>query len=220
MFDTGRLLLALAQLAIAVLIGFEVVLLVRLLAWNTPGYPKAEPPARGRVSGVRGRWPWAFPLVLATLFGVSAAILARSGALAPGLSGAGMPWEQVTDLTPPEESARAGERAYLNRCAPCHLPDGRGLPPAYPPLRESPVVNGPVDGHVRVTLFGSDGLPAHHAGAARMPAFHAVASDAELAAILTYERSAWGHEAGPVRPSDVGRGRAEPPGPPAQVGGR
>ncbi len=186
-----------AEILVGVLLVVEVALLVRVLA--------ARRASGRRPFGAVLRWA---PLVVAALFAVPATMVAREGALAPGVSGAGMPWERVTDATAVDALAAAGEPAYLNRCAPCHLPDGAGLPPAYPPLRQSPLVTGPPDEHARVALWGSRGVRAPRPGAARMPAFHGVASDAELAAILTYQRNAWGHDAGAVRPSDVARARA------------
>ena len=157
--------------------------------------------------GAPGRGWTVAPLVVAAAYALPATWLASGGALAPGLPGAGMPWEDVTDATPLAASAAAGERAYLNRCAPCHLPGGMGLPPSYPALVGSAVVAGPVDAHVRMALWGSRGRSAPRPGAAQMPGFHGAVSDAELAAILTYERTAWGHAAGIIRPSDVARGR-------------
>ncbi len=192
------LFLRVAEYAILGLLALEVWILVRFLSWRCGGSGSSQRRSPGL---------WIGPLVVALVFGTAAALLARSGALAPGLPGAGMPWERVTDTTPADESARAGERAYLNRCAPCHLPDGRGLPPAYPPLVESQIVRGAVEAHVRVALLGSEGLAVHRPGVARMPAFRAAASDAELAAILTYQRLTWGRGSGPVRPSDIARGR-------------
>ena len=184
----------LAILFVGLLFVVELALVARFL--------RSRGPAPGR------RWALA-PLIVAVALALPAAWLARAGALAPGLPGAGMPWEDVTDKTSLEESAEAGQRAYLNRCAPCHLPAGTGLPPSYPPLVGSAVVAGPVATHVRTALWGSRGIAVPRPGAARMPGFHGAASDAELAAILTYERNSWGHAAGIVRPSDVARGRAE-----------
>ena len=190
-------LVGVAQVAIALLLLTELWLLARFLSW------RAGEPRPGFA-----RRAWLAPLLLAALFALPAGLLARSGALAPGVSGAGMPWERVTDDTPHAIAARAGERAYLNRCAPCHLPDGRGLPPAYPALVGSPVLAGPVAAHARIALFGG----------VRMPAFARAASDAELAAILTYERTAFAggnpdSTSRHVRPRDVAMARLE--GPPA-----
>jgi mono/diheme cytochrome c family protein len=204
--------------AIALVLVYEVALLARFLAWRAD-----EPrPHEGRNSALHA-------LALAAVFALAAGRLARTGALAPGVSGAGMPWESVTDESPLLVAAQAGQRAYLNRCAPCHLPEGAGLPPAYPPLLGSVLLSATKSAHAQVALWGSDalhppGAPAQ-AGRARMPAFAGAASDAELAAILTYERVAFDlnrrreDEGGAdpdsarhhVRPSDIARARAEGP---------
>jgi mono/diheme cytochrome c family protein len=204
----------LAGLAVSGLFVLEIAMLARFLGWGrgagTPGTPGTT--GRGGEAGAaaRPRWLWAGPLVLGIAIAVPSLLLARGGGLAPGVSGAGMPWEDVTDATPAEQSAAWGERAYLNRCSPCHLPEGTGLPPSYPPLAGSHVLTDAPVVHARVALWGSDGVAHHHPGVAQMPAFAGVASDAELAAILTYERARWAPAGTPhVRPSDVARARAE-----------
>jgi mono/diheme cytochrome c family protein len=209
-----------AQIVVGLVLLYEVALLARFLAWRADD-PR---PGEGRRLVLHG-------LALALVFALTAAMLARSGALAPGVSGAGMPWEQVTDDTPLGATAQAGQRAYLNRCAPCHLPEGTGLPPAYPPLVGSVILRATKEVHAQVALWGSDALHgvsahAHPVGRARMPAFAAAASDAELASILTYERVVFSMERRAsegtpfvdpdstrhhVRPSDIARARAGGP---------
>ena len=204
-----------AQAAIALVLLFELVLLARFLSWR-----------HDRPRPHEGRNLVLHALLLALVFALAAGRVARTGALAPGVSGAGMPWERVTDDTPIAAAAQAGQRAYLNRCAPCHLPEGLGLPPAYPPLIGSVILSATKETHARVALWGTDALrplSAHPpAGRARMPAFAGAASDAELAAILTYQRVAFDlnrrreatDSADPdsarhhVRPSDVAKARA------------
>jgi len=199
-----RAALAAAEGAIVVLLLVHAWILWRALA----APPGARPSPR--VAFV--------PLALALLFAVPAGLVARSGALAPGVSGAGMPWESVQDDTPYAVAARAGERAFLNRCAPCHLPTGQGLPPAYPPLVGSRALLGPAVDHAKIALFGSPAVHAlygmHHHGGAVMPGFAGAATDAELSVILTYERAAFGGAAlaadstrAHVRPSDVAAAR-------------
>jgi len=192
-----RAALAAAEGVIVLLLLVEAWLLWRAL--SAPGAAPAAPGAPAARPLARGAWAW--PLGLALAFAVPAGLVARSGALAPGVSGAGMPWESVTDATPCAVAAHAGERAFLNRCAPCHLPSGLGLPPAYPPLVGSALLAGPIEDHARVALRGSaalDALPGHagmHHGAhgrARMPAFAGAVDDRELSVILTYERAAFG----------------------------
>lgn len=206
-----------AQIVIGLVLVYELALIARFLAWRA-GDPR---PHEGRNVALHG-------LLLAAVLAFTLSALARKGALAPGVSGAGMPWESVTDDTPVLVAAQAGERAYLNRCAPCHLPEGAGLPPAYPPLLGSVILSATKETHAQVALWGSAALHpmtghAHPQGRAQMPSFAQVASDAELSAILTYERVAFdlnrrGEDrsaADPdsarhhVRPSDVARARAQ-----------
>jgi mono/diheme cytochrome c family protein len=68
------------------------------------------------------------------------------------------------------------------------------------PLRKSPLVLGPEDSLIRVALHGLKGELV-------MPAMGTL-DDQQLAAILTYIRSAWGHAASPIAPEAVGRVRA------------
>ena len=68
------------------------------------------------------------------------------------------------------------------------------------PLRNSKWVLGNEELLIRIVLNGLK-------GDLLMPAMGTL-DDQQLAAILTYTRRAWGHEAGPVSPATVGRVRA------------
>ena len=68
------------------------------------------------------------------------------------------------------------------------------------PLRNSRWVLGREDLLVRIVLNGLK-------GELLMPAMGTL-DDQQLAAILTYVRRAWGHEAGPISPETVARVRA------------
>ena len=91
-----------------------------------------------------------------------------------------------------------GEKLYGANCAACHQPTGKGLPPAFPPLAGSKIANGPKAGHLQIVLHGKPGTAM--ASFARL-------TDAELASILTYERTSWGNSAGEVQPADVAAAR-------------
>jgi putative membrane-bound dehydrogenase-like protein len=97
------------------------------------------------------------------------------------------------------ESARRGRAAYL-ACVACHQPDGRGLPPSFPPLVGSPVLAGSTDSLVGVVLKGLAGEIVR--GETRydgvMPGHEASLGDAEIADILNYLRSSWGNAPGGV----------------------
>ena len=95
-----------------------------------------------------------------------------------------------------EELMARGEEAYLTSCALCHQANGQGVPPAFPSLVGSAVVTGPIDAHLEVGVNGVPGTV--------MQAFGNLLSEVDLAAIMTYQRNAWGNDMGDiVQPIDV-----------------
>ena len=92
-----------------------------------------------------------------------------------------------------------GEGLYVTHCAACHQANGEGLEPTFPGLVGSAVATGPAAAHVDVVLNGVAGTT--------MASF-AHLSDAEVAAIIHYERNSWGNSTGDlVTPDDVAAGR-------------
>jgi cytochrome c oxidase subunit 2 len=88
-----------------------------------------------------------------------------------------------------------GEKVFSANCMACHQANGKGMPPAFPPLSGSKVVQGPVEGQLKVVLNGRAGTA--------MQSF-ARLSDKELAAVVTYTRNSWDNKTGSVvQPSDV-----------------
>lgn len=97
-----------------------------------------------------------------------------------------------------EELMARGEEVYGTNCAACHQANGQGVPNVFPSLTESTVVFGPKEEHVNIVVHGKQG------SIGMMPAFGEQLSDAEIAAVVTYERNAWGNEMGDmVQPSEV-----------------
>lgn len=95
-----------------------------------------------------------------------------------------------------EELITMGKAIYLNTCAACHKPDGTGMPPAFPNLKTSAVVSGPVEKHLHTVTFGVPGTA--------MQAFGQQLSPEDIAAVVTYERNEIGNKKGDiVQPSDV-----------------
>src|SRR3989440_11746602 len=54
----------------------------------------------------------------------------------------------------PQELATRGEKVYAANCVACHQTNGRGAPPAFPPLAGSKIVNGAKEGHLDIVLNG------------------------------------------------------------------
>lgn len=102
-----------------------------------------------------------------------------------------------------------GRQLYLTTCAGCHGVDGAGLAPLGPPLLDSPWVLGPPERLARILLHGLEG-PIEVGGKRyappdilpEMPAL-AILDNQSLAAVLTYIRRAWDHQASPVHPKTV-----------------
>jgi cytochrome c oxidase subunit 2 len=95
----------------------------------------------------------------------------------------------------PELNAR-GEKVYATYCAACHQATGKGLPPAFPALDGSKIATGDKAVHIDRVLNGK-------AGTAMAP-FAKQLSDTDIAAVVTYERNAWGNKTGDmVQPAEV-----------------
>jgi mono/diheme cytochrome c family protein len=107
-----------------------------------------------------------------------------------------------------------GRKLFNNAaCNTCHQANGVGVPGVYPPLAGSEWVTGSAERVIRIVLYGLQGpikvKGVEFPGAAPMPSFGKVAgsgynwSDDKIAAVLTYIRSEWGNEAGPITPEQV-----------------
>jgi len=98
-----------------------------------------------------------------------------------------------------DELMEKGRDAYNTKCGACHQITGLGLPPAFPPLKGSPIATGPVQEHIAIVLKGREGTA--------MQAWESL-NDLEIAAIITYERNAWDNNTGDVvQPIDIKHAR-------------
>jgi cytochrome c oxidase subunit 2 len=101
-----------------------------------------------------------------------------------------------------DELMAKGESVYQANCLACHQAGGEGLPAAgFPALKGGKIATGPVAGHLDIVLNGSKQNPA-------MAAFGQQLSDVDLAAVITYERNAFGNDTGDmVQPADIAAAR-------------
>jgi len=88
-----------------------------------------------------------------------------------------------------------GEKVYATNCAACHQANGQGIPGAFPGLAGTAIATGPEAGHMDIVMNGKPGTA--------MAAYKNLLNDADLAAVITYERNAWGNDAGIVQPAAV-----------------
>lgn len=87
-----------------------------------------------------------------------------------------------------EELMGEGEKVYLSSCAACHMPSGEGLPGVFPALKGSALVLEDMAGHIDTVVNGRAGTA--------MQAYAKQLTLTELAAVITYERNAWGNSTG------------------------
>jgi cytochrome c oxidase subunit 2 len=107
------------------------------------------------------------------------------------------PGEDLTKVYSQDELMVMGEKVYMTACAACHQPTGAGLPPAFPALKGSAMATGDVTVHLDMVINGSKKNPA-------MAAFGSQLTKTEIAAVVTYERNAWGNNTGDlVQPAAV-----------------
>jgi cytochrome c oxidase subunit 2 len=101
-----------------------------------------------------------------------------------------------------DELMAKGESVYQSNCLACHQAGGEGIPAAgFPALKASKIATGPVAGHLDIVLNGGKQNPA-------MAAYGPQLSDVDLAAVITYERNAFGNDTGDmVQPADVAAAR-------------
>jgi cytochrome c oxidase subunit 2 len=94
-----------------------------------------------------------------------------------------------------DELMARGEQVYTASCAACHQQDGQGVAPAFPAIAGSPVATGDPAAHIDLVLNGKAGTA--------MASYRGILNDADLAAVLTYQRNAWGNAAGLIQPAAV-----------------
>ncbi|HEY1050407.1 MAG TPA: c-type cytochrome, partial [Prosthecobacter sp.] len=108
--------------------------------------------------------------------------------------------------------AHPGQAVYDALCLNCHQPGGKGLPGVYPPLEGSEWVSGDTATLIKIVLHGLTG-PIQVAGteygkAVPVPMPPMGLDDQQVADVLTYIRSSFGHKSSPVKPEEVKATRA------------
>lgn len=81
-----------------------------------------------------------------------------------------------------------GADVYSRSCAACHGNEGQGLGSVFPALAGSSMALNDMAGHIDIVLNGKPGTA--------MQSFSAQLSDVDIAAVITFERNAWGNDTG------------------------
>jgi len=95
-----------------------------------------------------------------------------------------------------DELMKRGEEVYNASCAACHGATGAGIPGVFPAMTGSKIATGDKAAHIDIVVHGKPGTA--------MQAFGAQLSKADIAAVVTYERNAFGNATGDmIQPSDI-----------------
>lgn len=129
--------------------------------------------------------------------GVATAGAPAEAAASETAAAAGDAPEAIAQEWTMERAMSMGEKVYQVNCQSCHQAGGEGLAAAgFPALKGSAMVTGEQVAHLDIVINGKPGTT--------MAAFGGMLNDEEIAAVITYERNAWGHETGDlVTPEDI-----------------
>ena len=87
-----------------------------------------------------------------------------------------------------QELVSVGEQIYQANCMSCHQAEGQGIPGMFPAIAGSDIATGSMDTHIDTVMNGIEGT--------MMSKFSSVLSDADIAAVITFQRNAFGNETG------------------------
>jgi cytochrome c oxidase subunit 2 len=113
----------------------------------------------------------------------------QKGAQATQVASAAKTWDK-------EALMERGKKVYDGSCAACHQANGQGMPGVFPAIAGSPIATGSLDQHLDIVLNGKPGTA--------MQAFGKQLNAVDLAAVITYQRNAFGNDTGDVvQPSEI-----------------
>ncbi|MDM3870821.1 cytochrome c oxidase subunit II [Porticoccus sp. W117] len=95
-----------------------------------------------------------------------------------------------------DELMTKGKEVYTKHCSTCHMENGEGVQGAFPALKGSAMATTAegLAGHLDIVVNGNTSKG--------MPAWGTSLPDVELAAVITYERNAWGNGSGDDEPDE------------------
>jgi cytochrome c oxidase subunit 2 len=100
-----------------------------------------------------------------------------------------------------DELFERGKKVFAGTCAACHGQNGEGIA-TFPKMAGSKIATGPLAGHMNIVMNGKPGTA--------MQAFALQMNDLDLAAVITFERNAFGNNTGDVvQPAAIKAARAK-----------
>jgi mono/diheme cytochrome c family protein len=134
-------------------------------------------------------------------------LMVCASVLLSGCSGEAKPAAGADSATPvvaAQPVVNKGEATYGQICASCHQATGLGVEGNFPPLANSKWLTGDPNVPIAIVIAGLQGpitVDGKEYNGAMQP--WGMLGDDDIANVLTYARSQWGNNAGPVTPEQV-----------------
>ncbi|WP_024792080.1 cytochrome c oxidase subunit II [Candidatus Ruthturnera calyptogenae] len=116
-------------------------------------------------------------------------VLKQQAAKAATLAKSNKTWRE-------EELISLGQKVYNTNCSSCHGITGKGIPGVFPALKGSSIATGDIKKHINIVLHGKAGTA--------MASYKNILGDADIAAVITFERTAFGNQMGDlIQPAQI-----------------
>lgn len=105
-------------------------------------------------------------------------------------------YQKVTEQDQPklEASIKRGELVYNDMCITCHLPDGKGVPKAFPPLADSDFLRENQTKSIKAVKHGLSGKIVVNGITYNSTMAPLGLLDDEVADVMNYINNSWGNE--------------------------
>lgn len=102
-----------------------------------------------------------------------------------------------------EMQMEKGQQVYAQTCFACHMPNGLGVPGAFPPLAGSDYLKADRQRAIETVLKGRSGPITVNGKPFNNVMPPQVLTDAQIANVLTYVTNSWGNEGAPISEAEV-----------------
>ncbi|MDN3492363.1 c-type cytochrome [Winogradskyella bathintestinalis] len=92
-----------------------------------------------------------------------------------------------------QESIERGQLIYNDMCTTCHMPNGRGVPQAFPPLADSDYLRNNQTESMKAVKFGMSGEIVVNGITYNSTMAPLGLSDKEVADVMNYINNSWGN---------------------------
>jgi len=95
-----------------------------------------------------------------------------------------------------ETTYTRGKAIYMDLCVTCHLPDGQGVPKAFPPLAGSDYLKNNQQASIKAVKYGMSGEIIVNGKSYNSVMTSMGLSNEEVADVMNYINTAWGNDYG------------------------